>query len=487
MSKIELEHAIRYATECTKIYLFQEYSKRFPQFFDYAEIKTRPAESKTDYYVPDSLIDSCLVVTETSFKEPACRQLACFPVRNDRLEACRGGTDEPLWVPLGSGHALACQPACFDPRFNYKMDTAWIANKCVEVNPFKKMFALNPEMLMDLRTHKNHGGLIWKDGKLFLTKEYCMSYGLDFDGRDCQESQGQSVGEFFIGKTLYRKIRNEIDNVQPLSRAPPVVDKTGDELRLAYFDNYLLDAGRTTNSVSIHTIQLDDDSNVLAETIVKELAVDYGMDLSADVVKHLLKKKIPKLVHKALTDVMVKSAVKQLVIRSASQVAIRLSTAAASALGGISHILFVVGMVSMVLDVIDPSDYDKVLDAARLERIDRKLDATYFGHAADIFRVVTPEYVWDHVLLEDDESNRYEYMSQKIREYVQALRTKPQNDTLPLVFPKPKKKLASKTPWLVLTLVTLLLVLMLIYDRWVHVWAVTILCVVSMTGPQKVM
>jgi hypothetical protein len=472
MSKIELEHAVRYATECTKLYLFNDYSQRYPHLFAHATIRTRPADSGRDYFVPDALAGSCIVVEETFFQEPACRQLACFPVKNDQLESC-GGSSEPSWVPLGTQHVLACQPACFDPRFRYKMDTAWIANKCVEVNPYKKMFAMNPELLMDLRTRKNHGGLVWKDGRLYLTREYCLAYGLDFDGQDCFETQGQTVGEFFFGKTLYRTIRNEIETVTPLQRdPPPTVDAS------SYFDAY--PPIEDIDPIIVSTVRLaDDDTSVLASSIIKDLSIDFGLDLSEDVVKHLLKKKIPKLVHKALKDVVVKSAVKQMVIRSTSQIAIRLSTMAARSLGGISHILLVVGIVSMVLDVIDPKDYDKVLDAARLERIDRKLDATYFGHAINQLRVVTPEYVWDYVLNEEDESERYEYMAEKIREYLAALRLQPQVDipkNLPPVVVR-KRRTKRVRPWSLYAVVGTLLMLMLIFERWIPILALSLLLI----------
>lgn len=482
MSKYELEHAIRYATECTKSYLFEEYLRRYPHLFNYANIKIRPADSDKDYYVPELLKDSCFVVVETNFEKPACIQLGCFPIRNIDLETCSGAYDEPMWVPLGSKHTLACQPACSDIRFRYKMDTEWLADKCVEVNPYKKMFAMNPEMLMDLRTRKKHGGLEWHDGRLYLTAEYCHAYGLDFNNNDCFNSQGQSVGEFFLGKTLYRTIRNQIEDIKELQREPPPIVASGDTLRQALFNQYIFDE-KQNDTTNIPIVQLDDDAIKLANMIIKEISIDLGVDLSLDYVQHILKKKIPKLLNKALRDVVIKSAVKQFVIRSTTQLAIRLSTMAASSLGGINHVLFIIGIISMVLDVMDPNDYNKVLDAARLERIDRKLDAKYFGHAADYIRVVTPEYVWDNVLDDDDESSRYEYMSNKIKEYLEALRktTKPVDlKPAPPLFQRESKNL-NYLPWIIYIIVSILLACMLVFDRYISMWALATLIAVTVT------
>lgn len=76
-SKDELQHAILYATEETRIYMFNKYRNLYTDWFGYySDIVTRPA-TPDDYYIPPSL--ECIVVERTSFDKKGCEMAGCFP------------------------------------------------------------------------------------------------------------------------------------------------------------------------------------------------------------------------------------------------------------------------------------------------------------------------------------------------------------------------------------------------------------------------
>ncbi|GFY66900.1 baculo_p74_N domain-containing protein [Trichonephila inaurata madagascariensis] len=108
-SKYELDHAIRYATHLTKVFLFEKFKKSHSYLFDRAYIETRPATGE-DYYIPHSIASKCIVVTNIYFDEIGCHKVACFPVKED-LSPCEKN-DKPEWIPIGKGFTLSCQPAC---------------------------------------------------------------------------------------------------------------------------------------------------------------------------------------------------------------------------------------------------------------------------------------------------------------------------------------------------------------------------------------
>jgi hypothetical protein len=453
MSKTELDHAVRYAIEATKLFLMEQYTRLYPHIFTESRIETRLA-TMNDYYVPDSIAGQCIVVVKTFFTETGCHRLACFPFKSN-MEPCEE-TDDPQWIPLGKGFTIACQPHCRETT--QAIDTEW-RKRCVEVNPYKKILAMLPEHAMG-RKAKQHGGLDWVNGHIRLTAEYCKEYGLDFDGYECTSTTGQQILEWFIGKTVYRTIKKSSSSIRgtPPVNAPPYFNYPQHTLqRLVSTDN-------DTETMNF---------SKLAKDIAIELGIDFGVDVSATVVERLLTRHVPKLLDRALNNISIKTAVKQSVLQSSALILRSFSMATGKMIGMASNILTAYGIVAAVLDVIDIYDYDKVLDGRTVDEIDFKLDLRYFGREDDFDRTITPEYVWDNVLVSVDLSDRYEFMAEKISEYLSALHTKPIK--LP---PIKKNVLPIQNRWnLILhwSLVSVLAVLSLLWSKWIHVWGVVLL------------
>lgn len=460
-SKRELEHATRYATEATKLFLMQEFKKKYPHLFREATIETRPATLK-DYYIPPSLAAKCIVVTRTAFTQEGCRRVACFPYK-ENMEPCEE-TDDPRWVPMGSHYTLACQPTCFEEKY---IDTEWRNDACVLINPLRKVVAIFPEKLFDIKTkHPLHTGLEIEEDRLKLNGRYCEAYGLDFDGRNCDSTQEQSIAEFIMGKTVYRTIR--LKNTNPYARSPPPP-----------VPNYPKRVKRRKRSIG--NDQAEFDASQLAADIANDLAIDSSIDAGAWMIQHILKKKVPKLIVKATSDIVLKSALKQAVMKSYVDTTLLASQAMGKTVGVISNVYAVYSLVSMILDSIDPYNFEKVLNTAMLKDIDRKLDLQYYQREDGNNQKVTPEYVWDHVL-DTDESERYEYMAEKMKEYIGALHAQPSKDPLPpLIDVKmASRQVEARWNWTVhAALVFMITTITGIFWQWIHVWATLLFMILA--------
>lgn len=149
-------HALRYATEATKLFLMDQYKAEFPHLFENATIETRPA-THADYYVPPALVGpGVVVVVRTSLDALGCLRLSCYPFKKN-WEVCTE-QDPPHWVPIGQHFELACQPACQD----FAIHSEWIrGNRCILSNPMKKMVASMPENVFERKSYRHvfHGGL----------------------------------------------------------------------------------------------------------------------------------------------------------------------------------------------------------------------------------------------------------------------------------------------------------------------------------------
>ncbi|KAF8784050.1 Per os infectivity factor 0 like protein, partial [Argiope bruennichi] len=393
ISKLELDHALRYAEEATKVFLFDWSKTNFPDIFEHAKIEIRPATSK-DYYIPSSIADKCIVVTETSFDEKACLLLACFPFK-ENLQKCEK-SDRVQWVPLGQQHILACQPACFTSQTT--VDAEWRNGKCVQVNPFKKMFAMLPERHLGLKSKQPfQDGLDFEEGKLKLNRKYCEAFGLSFVRGNCQPHEGQDFLEILFGKTIYRKILTKNVNVSKPSKPASVPDA---------FNNLPKKQNQPTDDLTVPDIsepKSDSVSNLAAE-IAKELAADIGMDISLSILERLLKKQGPKLLKKATSKLVIKSVLIHSIVRISTSMAIASLKAMGKMVGGFTSLLAIYDLVAMVLDVMDPYNYDKVLDLKKLKDIDHQLDLQYYSREDNFDKEVTPEFLWDIVYSSNLES-----------------------------------------------------------------------------------
>lgn len=462
MSQPELEHAKRYAVEATKLFLLDYYKKHYPHYFGNVTMTTRPA-TRRDYYVPPNLADRCIVVEKMTFDEVGCQRLACFPYKRD-LAFCEPH-DPPHWLQIGNHFTVACAPSCREQT--HSLDTAWRNGKCVQVNPLKKMLALFPEQLFERTSrHPLHGGLDVVDDALRLNETYCLAYGLDLEGDDCAASTAQWVGEFFIGSTAYRAIKKA--GVPSWEKTPPA--------QLPDYLNYRPPAKRKKRSY-------DGAEDPSVAEVFREIAVDIAFDTAVDVtvdtVAAILKKKVPRLLTRSLDSIAVKTVLQDLVKKFAIREFSRASLLVGKALSTVSSVYAVYGVVMVVLDTIDPFEYNKVLNRYALAEIDRNLDAQHFGELGR-FPEITPEDVWDgDVLDEDDESERYAFMSERMQEYLDALYKLPaaggQPDPAPVwsryVPERDERKEDPWKHWIHGGILFMMMGVMVVYIRWMHVWA----------------
>lgn len=337
MSKQELNHALRYAREATKEFLMERYRTYYPHIFQHAVLEKRPATSR-DYFIPPTLAKKCMVVTRTYFKEMGCLQLSCFPMKRN-LEVCTE-QDAPRYEQIGHRFYLACQPICHNQ--NNPVDAEWVRGKCLLANPLKKMLAMFPEQLFERSSrHVFHGGLELVEGELTLNNTYCEAYGLDFKKDDCHLSTGQSVAEWFLGRTPYRAIKTA--NLKPWAKKnkPPLP---------RYLLNAVIARKRRTRAVVVEEA-ID---KKLFNEMMRDLAMDYGIDVSAAGLELFLRKKAPGLLSKAVNHLPIRVALKE-AVRNA---VIPFGTQSLSmAVGAAGSVYAIYNLVSLILDALDPFDY----------------------------------------------------------------------------------------------------------------------------------
>ncbi|GFT26018.1 baculo_p74_N domain-containing protein [Nephila pilipes] len=434
------------------------YRQRYPQYFQHVTIQVRPATPK-DYYLPPSLAGQCIVVEKIYFTKSGCKRLSCFPFKSNG-EPCTQ-TDPVQWTRLGNQFVLSCQLSCRE--MHTPIDAEWWGTRCVMVNPLKKVLATFPEQLFGMQSkHPLHVGLDWKEGQIHLNKLYCRAYGLEFDGHDCYAPTGQTIGEFFLGKTVYRALKTS--PIQPPDVPPP---------------GPVPQQPPTPLSVDLSgTMPLPDTSQV-AQEVASELLADFGVDIAAHLVEQILRKKAPQLLLKAAGNIPMQSALTQAVLNQTLSLSVRSLSTAGKIVAGASNVLALYSVISIILDVVDPFHYENVLTGKMVENINERLDLVYFQREKDFNPEVTPEMLWDNLLGEENESERYEYMANKIQEYLQALQANDKINyatTLPVLSHFHNKKENQQYQWtLHLIIVSMLVMLGLLFVQWVHVWAVVVL------------
>lgn len=475
VSKYELQHAIRYATEATRIDQFHRWRAKLPEVFQFAHLARVPADSEKDYYVPASLKPNAFVVTRTWFDEDGCNGIACFPFR-DNLDPCKGAWRERE-VRIGTQYFKACQPACEWST----IDTEFRDSKCFLVNIQKKQLAMAPEKIYGMKSkHNFHSGLDLIKGHLKLNSKYCYAYGLDFFDGDCYESIGQKVSEIFIGSNIFRSVKRKIVRVPvpaPLILAPA--------------------RRRRAVAAAVPPIvqppeefEPNDTTKQLVYDLALEFSAEMGVDVTLNFVANVLRKKVPGMVVKAAIDLPIKSALLQAVSKSYA-VAIATGVKALGTAAKVANVaLLGYGVFSLVLDLFDPYEFNKVLTKKRLEEIDLALDQLFFERSKDFKIEVTPEFLWDYVLTEqegeEDETERFTFFADKVREYLEALRQVPpkpeslkpipqqRNDSIPKV----GVGRTSVIQWICVLMVVIWAVML---PDLVHWWALSIFFIMVLT------
>lgn len=455
MSKQELNHALRYAREATKEFLMQRYQTLYPHIFQHAVLEKRPATNQ-DYFIPPSLKNQSFVVTRTHFLEMGCLQLSCFPIKRN-LELCND-QDKPHFEQIGQQFYLVCQPIC--KNLVTPVDTEWVRGKCVLANPLKKMLAMFPEQLFERNSpHVFHGGLELNEGHLKLNETYCEAYGLDFIKDDCSMTTGQSVGEWFLGKTPYRAIKTA--NLKPWQKNPPPLPN--------YVMSHLNRKRRRTPTGG------DKTEKKVFEEIVRDLSADYGIDVSLTGLELFLKKKAPALLTKAVNSLPIRVALKEAVQNAVVPIGIKSFVRLGSAVTIVGAIYTLYDLLSSVLDVFDPFDYNRVLDKKTIDLQNKILDNSYY-QSGEIRPELTPEYIWNHnILTDDDESEVYEFMAERVDEYLKALRMVPEKEKMAALTQFDKTLLVGKPVdrWVKsihVSVILMLVCLVVLFWDWVHIW-----------------
>lgn len=414
MNSYEYRHALRYASELTKLWLLDLFKKKYPSVFHHTDIETRPA-TETDYFVPPSLRNRCIVVNKLVFNETGCVKLSCFPFK-ENLEPC-DSTDDVRWLRIGYGFTLACQPAC---QHLVNLDVEYENGKCIGVNTQKKLFAMIPEKLYGMTSkQKLHKGLDIVDGHLRINDIYCIAYGLSFDSEkhECYTSSGQAFGEMILGSSIYRKLFTERDYTKKLPNFPPIPQNLNRMDRITRHDNSTSHNSSGSND--------SNDSVSLVNDIVVSLAVNYGIDISLSTIHRFLKRSSPKVIMKALQSSSLKSALIHILAKSYT-VTYNISKTLLKGISTANTALNAVGVVVGIVDLFDPFEYNRILGKTDVDRIDRKLDAVFY-RSINTREEVTPEIVWELYMDEDTMNDRIQFMTDCVEEYLDALNSTSQN------------------------------------------------------------
>lgn len=458
MNNQEVAHAIRYATEASKVFLMEEYKKQFPHYFQNAILETRPATNK-DYFIPPSIANKCVVVVETRFDETGCKRFGCFPFK-ENLERCEEN-DPTQWIRIGKKFELSCQKSCQE----HSIDTEWVNGQCILSNPLKKFLALMPENLFQRASrHIFHGGLDIVDGNLKLNNTYCEAYGLDFVDDDCVASGGQKFGEWLLGTTAIRAAK--VGNLAPYNPQPFPP--------LPNFINYKISkSNRNKRFIAVE----EPPASPIYHQIAVELSKDLGREVSEWAVENFLKKKAPKLLSKALNSASVRVVLKNSVVVTMKQMGSLYLKALGNTVGIATTVYALYEMVIGVLDAMDPYDYLKVLDKKMLDQVNRELDYTYYQDGS-IRPELTPEYVWENQMLGDDDDKHLAFMSEKVEEYLTALQAIPPNEYHRLQQVEQQQIkfvwLENEANWNDLffkCIIFIMICLTLLFLDWIHVWA----------------
>lgn len=448
-------HALRYAVETTKVFSMNSYRQKFPHFFEHAVLETRPA-TRDDYFVPPSLASKCIVVVSTRFPELACQRLSCFSFK-DNWELCEE-RDAVRWVRMGQHFELACQPSCRE----HSMNVEWDDGRCVVANPLKKVLASMPEKLFQRASrHVFHSGLDVVRGKLQFNERYCEAYGLELVNGDCVASGGQSFGEWLFGKTPIRAAKTA--HLKPLQSKPP---------QLPQYLNYATVPPKKRTKRSV--VMEDEDSRPFYQELAIELAKDLGRDVSEWAVEKFLRQKAPMLLSRAVDSLSVRLVLKHSLLTSIK----RLGTLSFEILGkGVAVATNIYALYELgvgILDILDPYDYQKVLSKKILDKVDSELDYMYFKDAP-MRPEMTPEYIWENGILMQDESERLNFMVERVEEYLNALNGIEANEYSQKPFDKSlfvwqEKKRLNRV--ISNSIIFTMIALVFLFAEWIHVWTV---------------
>lgn len=396
-------HALRYATEATKVFLLDLFRRRYPDYFRFARVETRPA-TPSDYYVPPSLAGRCVVVERTWFEEEGCRRLSCFRVRDGRWNLC-APEDAPRWIAVGRRFEPACQDACRD----HSVDAEWTDGRCVVANPYKKMLAAAHEDAFgrDLPQVVRRGFDL-TGGTLALNEDYCSAYGLEFADGECVAAR--TLGERLFGKRTVPAVKTSARRAgsAPPPAPPPKTPGGGSG------------AATPPKTPPDALARLLEARGPSLKALAAELGEESGTAMTEDAVRSFLAVRAPRLLEgKTMDEPAVRLVVKHaLTLGSRRRGPAGLGEKSVSATSAYE----VYERTGAILEALDR--HVGVLDREALRDVDERLDAEYF-EGGEVRPELTPEFVWDRDVLTREYSERLMYAAERVEEYLTAAAAHP--------------------------------------------------------------
>lgn len=432
-------NAVEFGHHCALEHQYNYFLNKYPHIFKYVEIQSRLATHQ-DYYVPPSIAGECKIYS-IAFNEIGCRKISCFP-KTSNLTDCTE-KDPTTYMSIGNDFYLSCQPACHE--LSPFIDTEFKDGKCWQMNTEKKIFALFPERIHNIEIYQPmHKGLNLKNGDLVINQEYCTAFGLSFENDECIAPVGQEIAEIFLGSTIYKSLKKA--SIQStMNPVPPSVPHDVQNVSNWLEGSQSMKHNTTYQSKSaMPYIPSQAFSDVLKE-FMKDLAIDIGTDVSIDYSLKVMKKRIPQSVLKMSTKVLnrkiVQSAMVKAITQSQALTFAKVARGLFSTLSKINVAMSIFGVVSSVVDLFDPFNYNYVLDKETISRVNEHLDFVFY-RSNNRKVEITPEKVWN--LLEEDMSLYVEKLEEKIDYYLEAVKLEDYNSRSKIqkdIFKKKKSKI----------------------------------------------
>ncbi len=221
---IDDERALFYATERSKLGLFNKFLLKFPHLFSHVGVEIRHNRD-IPYDNFENNIYVRLIGTEKFCKQATC--VSMYP----RGQTCTP-TTEPLIYQSGNSTIDACQGSCFsffngkkdDEGNYYKMPLLRFNNdaECCTIHNMP-YFAQATDDYLRTDTHptpridtigtgfdlldEGYNNGVDQTFKYKLNKFYCDDFKLEYKDDDCKPSLGEKLFSLFVSENLYKAMQ----------------------------------------------------------------------------------------------------------------------------------------------------------------------------------------------------------------------------------------------------------------------------------------
>lgn len=285
-----------------------------------------------------------------------------------------------------------------------------------------------------------HNGLDFRNGDLYLNKNYCTAFGLDFENDECIAPIGQEIGEFFLGSTIYKSLKRCMMPHVAKPNAPTIPDD------VKTLNKWLEGNKRVQKNTEFHSQEIlptlpEESFSVIAQNLARDIKLDQTVDYSIQKTLHVLKRKVPKYLTKVSSSIASSKVIQSTLIKAVSQnhllTMAAISKGLFSALSKINIALSIFSTVSTILDAFDPFNYNYVLDKETISKVNILLDFSFY-RSNNRNVTVTPEKIMH--ILEDNLDIYTETLNDRMEYYLEALALEDQQVRL-----ETQKKTCKKT------------------------------------------